>query len=104
MIGVYNAMAKMIWTIYFIENQGYKIVHNRLMYDNKSAIFLEKNGKLSSSKRTKHIKTGYFFVTHRVEQGDLEIIHHPAERMWANILTKPPQFRAFREFRAELMK
>ena len=42
MIGVYNAMAKMIWPIYFIENQGYKIVHNRLMYDNKSAIFLEK--------------------------------------------------------------
>ena len=36
-------------------------------------------------------------------QGDLEIEHFPAERMWADILTKPPQGRAFREFRAELM-
>ena len=35
-------MSKTLWSRYLIEVQGYKIGHNRLMQDNKSAIILEK--------------------------------------------------------------
>ena len=42
LIGVYNVMAKILCPIYFIEEQGYKIAHNRLMKDNKSAMLLVK--------------------------------------------------------------
>ena len=62
LIGVDDAMAKILWSKYFIEAQGYNIEHNRLMQDNNIAIILGVNGKLFRSKRTKHIKTRYFFV------------------------------------------
>ena len=69
------------------------------MKENKRAIRLEKNVKFSISNWIKHIRTKYFFETDRVEQGDLEIEHCPKVMMWANILTKPLQVRAFMDFR-----
>ena len=46
--------------IWFFDNIVYQ--------DNKSDIILEKNGKDSSSKRTKHINIRYYFVTDRIEK------------------------------------
>jgi hypothetical protein len=37
-----------------METQGYQVQDNILFQDNKSTILLEKNGKASSSKHTKH--------------------------------------------------
>jgi hypothetical protein len=51
------------WTRYFMKAQGYGVKDNVLFQDNKSSILLESNGKDSSSKRTKHISTRYFFIT-----------------------------------------
>jgi hypothetical protein len=56
-------MPAICWTRYFMEAQGYQVNDNVLFQDNKSAILLEKNGKASSSKRTKHISIRYFFIT-----------------------------------------
>ena len=42
LIGVDDAMSKILWSRYIIEAQGYKISHNRLMQDNKISILLEK--------------------------------------------------------------
>jgi hypothetical protein len=56
-----------------MEAQGYKIEDNVLHQDNKSSILLEKNGKASSSKRTKHINIRYFFVTDRINKGELSV-------------------------------
>jgi hypothetical protein len=71
LIGVDDAMPRILWTKYLSEAQGYTVEHNKLYQDNKSAILFEKNGKFSSSKRTKHVKTRYFFVTDKVAQGGL---------------------------------
>ena len=46
LIGVDDAMAKILCSRYFIEAQEYNISHNRIMQENKSAIILE---KMSSS-------------------------------------------------------
>jgi hypothetical protein len=53
----------MLWTQLFMEAQGFEITHNILYQDNKSAILLEKNGKRSSSKRTRALNIRYFFLT-----------------------------------------
>jgi hypothetical protein len=45
-----------------MEAQGYQIKDNVLFQDNNSAILLEKNGKASSSKRTKHINIWFFLL------------------------------------------
>ena len=42
MIYVYNIISKIIFSRYFIDAQGYKIAHKRIIQENKSAMFLEK--------------------------------------------------------------
>jgi hypothetical protein len=47
------------------------MVDNILHQDNRSAILLERNGKMSIGKRTKHIAICYFFVTDRIRSGEI---------------------------------
>ncbi len=80
-------MLEMLWSLYFIQLQGYKPECVGLYQDNISTQLLIKNGNFSSGKKTKHIK----------------VIDCPAEEMWADVLTKPLQGMAFRTMRAQLM-
>jgi hypothetical protein len=64
-----------------MEAQGYQVQDNILFQDNKSAILLEKNGKASSSKHTKHVNTRYFFITDRVDKGDVSLAWCPTGDM-----------------------
>ena len=63
LVGVDDMMPIIIWTRYFLLEQGYGVVENLLLQDNKSSILLERNGKASSGKRTRHINIRYFFIT-----------------------------------------
>ena len=56
-----------------------------------NAIILETNGKVSSSKRTKHIKVKYFYIKDKIDQNEIIVEHCPTEQMWADINTKPKQ-------------
>ena len=91
-VGADDTLPQALWTRYFIEAQGYAIDKMILYQDNKSAILLETNGKFSSSKRTKHIKTRFFFIKDKIASGELEVQHCPTGIMWADVL-----------FRAKLM-
>ena len=62
LFGMDDALPQILWMRYFMENQGYRIEDNILYQDNKSVMLLEKNGKSSSSKRTKHTKVRYFYT------------------------------------------
>jgi hypothetical protein len=64
-VGADDFMPAICWTRYFMEAQGYQVQENILFQDNKSAILLEKNGKASSSKHTKHVNIRYFFISYR---------------------------------------
>ena len=83
--------------------QGYEVTKNILYQDNKSSILLEKNGKASSSKRTRHISIRYFFVTDRIAKGELTVEWCPTENMIADFMTKPLQGTIFRKFRYIVM-
>ena len=76
-VGVGDAISTILWALYFIQEKGYKMSHATIYQDNKSAILLENNGKMSSSKRTKHIKMKFFFVTDKIEQGEIKVEHMP---------------------------
>ena len=86
-----------------MEAQGYTIEHNIVKQDNKSTLMLARNGRFSSGKRTKHIKARYFNIADKVSDGEIELAYEPTETMWADVLNKPKQGKAFREFRAFLM-
>ena len=68
-----------------------------------SAILLEKNGKASSSKRTKHIKVKYFYIKEKVDNGEIEIEHCSTDQMWTDINTQPKQGAVYRVFRGHVM-
>jgi hypothetical protein len=66
-----------------------------LYQDNQSAISLEKNGTASSSKRIWHINICHYFITDRVENGEVSVVICPTKEMIADFLTKPLQGAAF---------
>jgi hypothetical protein len=60
-----------------------------------STLSLTKNGYVSSSKRTKHIKAKYFFTRHYHNALELNLRYCPTKQMWADVLTKPLQGSKF---------
>jgi hypothetical protein len=71
--------------------------------DNQSAILLERNGRASSGRRTRHVNIRYFFVTDRVKNGELRIEYCPTEIMRGDFFTKPFQGTPFRRQRSWIM-
>ena len=103
LIGVSDAMPQILWTRYFLEAQGYSIKESIVFQDNQSAILLEKNGRASSSKRTRHINIRYFFVSDRIANNEMSVKYCPTGEMIADFFTKPLQGTPFRKFRDDIM-
>jgi hypothetical protein len=85
----------MLWTRYFIEGQRYNIETSILNQDNLSAILLEKNGRSSIRKRTKHINVRYFFIKDCITSDELTVKHCPATEMLTDHFMKPLQGTMF---------
>jgi len=103
LVGVDYAMPAILWTRYFLKAQGYGVKESIVYQDNKSAILLEKNGKASSSKRTKHLSIRYFFVTDRIKKGEVSVEWCPTELMHGDFMTKPTQGALFTRTRDQIM-
>ncbi len=102
-MAVDDLMPSILWTRLFLDAQGYGVTENIIYQDNQAAILLEKNGKASSGKRTKHINMRYFFVTDRVAKRDVSVEWCPTGDMTGDFLTKPLQGALFRRFRDQIM-
>lgn len=103
LVGAADLMPQVLWTRYFLQSQGYDINGNIVFQDNKSAILLEQNGKASSGKRTRHINIRFFFITDRIEAGEVEVRHCPTDKMTGDFFTKPLQGMKFKEFRDTIL-
>ena len=79
------------------------MIHALVYQDNKSTMLLKNNGKMSSSKRTKHIKMKYFFVIDKIEQGEVVVEHMPTDKMWIDVNTKPKMGRPVRVDGSKIM-
>jgi hypothetical protein len=99
LVGIDDVMAQVLWTRYFLEAQGYPIDDNVVYQDNQSTMLLAKNGRASSSKRTRHINIRYYFVADRIKNGELRVEYCPTGDMVADFYTKPLQGSLFRRLR-----
>ena len=97
-VGADDVSSKMMWSKYFLEEQGYEC-ETVLHQDNKSTILLLENGKASSSKRTRHINIRYFYLTDRIKAGDFKVVYCPTNDMIADFFSKPLQGSKFRQMR-----
>ena len=89
---------KILWTLRFLECQGYNL-NMRLYQDNTSAITLETKGRSSLGKRSRAISIRYFAIKDSVDRGDVEIVHCPTDSMVGDFFTKPLQGSKFLNFR-----
>jgi hypothetical protein len=102
-VGADDFMPAICWTRYFMKAQGCDVKDNILFQDNNNSIILEKNGKASSSKSTKHINIRYLFITDRVRKEEVSVVWCPTGDMIGDYTTKPLQGALFRKFRDQIM-
>ena len=102
-VGIHEVLPQIPWTRYFMEAQGYGIEDSIVYQDNQSAILLAKNGRGSSSKRTRHINIRYFFVADRIASKEVKVEYCPTGDMVADYFTKPLQGSLFKKFRDFIM-
>ena len=102
-VAVHENMPAILWTRYFLEAQGYPLKPSKIHQDNESSELLEKNGRGSSSKRTRHMNIRYFFVADVFKRGHITIEHCPTDEMIGDFFTKPVGGAKFRRFRNIIM-
>ena len=72
------------------------IQDNFIYQDNQSAIRLDKNGRRSISKSTRHINIRYYFITDSIIKQDASVESCPALDMIGDYFTKALQRSRFR--------
>ena len=97
-----DALSDVVWSRYFLFEQGYSVEPSILHQDNEFTIKLLNNGR-RSSKRTKHENNRLFAVHGKVKEGEIEVNYCPTATMWADGLTKPLQGKMFEDFRNHLL-
>jgi hypothetical protein len=86
-IALHDKLSDVIWIRYFVECQGYDINEFIIFQENMSTLSLEKNGRMLSSKLTKHIKAKYFLIKDYYNAGEIDLQYCPTGQMWADVLT-----------------
>ena len=62
-----DVLSQVLWSNYFMRAQGWTMTQTIFYQDKKSAMLLEQNGKLSSSKHTKNINVRHCFIKDCIE-------------------------------------
>ena len=113
LVGVDNTMTFVMWAKYFFEAQAADLPknsklknlgkHNIIEQNNTSALQLERNGKHSSPRQTKHINICYFYVTNKVKDGTVQVTYKPTTEMPSNYLTTSLTDSLFTKHQATLL-
>ena len=103
LVSVDDVIAKILWAKLFLEAQGFKVKLNIVHRDNTSSMKLEKNGKGSSGKRTRHFHIKYFYITDLINREEIHIQYCPTEDMIGDYMTKPLTGATFYKFRNVIM-
>ena len=99
LVEVDDLMPQILWMQYFLEAQGMKVFDNVVYQDNHRAMKLEKYGRASSGKQTRHISIRYFIVTECIQENKMKVEYCPKETMIDNFYIKPLQGKLPRLFR-----
>ena len=88
LVGVSDALTKILWCRQFMEGQGCTVEDVYVYQDNQ---------------RTRHVKINYFFITDKVKNNEVKIIYCPTKEMVADFYTKPLQGTLFKEHRDAIL-
>ena len=96
-----DTLPQIVWMRNFAKHQGNLAPKeaDNVFQDNEAAIRIGTNGRSSSKRGTRHLDIRYFYISDRVEKGDVKIIYCPTKEMIADYFTKPLQGEVFIKFR-----
>ena len=98
-----DVLSLVLWTNNFLRAQGFEVTDDIVYQDNKSAMLLEKNGRASAGKRSRHLDIRYFYITDHIEKGDINIKFCPTDAMTGDYMSKPTHGKKFHKFKKEIM-
>ena len=87
-VRVYVALSQMMWTQYFLTNQGSEINKYILCQDNKSSILLEEKVRESSYSCANHINIRYFDTKYRINSEEVTVENFPTNDMLEGYFTR----------------
>ena len=102
LVAISDGLSTLIWSRDFLIEQGYEMGPAILHQDNLGAMQLAKRGQ-ATSKRTRHVNIRYFFITDRINSGEVMLEHTFTEDMLADLLTKPLSGDKFDSLRDRLL-
>ena len=102
LVGISDALTTVVWMRDFLLGQGYDVGPAVMYQDNMSTIALVENGR-ALNERSRHINIKFFFVSDRVEKGEIVVKYMPTDDMIADLLTKPLQGEKFRAMRDKIL-
>ena len=88
LISISNGINQVLWTKHFLECHRYEVNSSTIYQDNEASILLEHNGKRSSKKGTRFINIRYFFITDKVQNGEINIKYMLTGEMISDYFTK----------------
>lgn len=94
LVGLSDTASQAIHLRNFIIAQGYETGPAVIYQDNMSCMALIKRGG-PGSERSRHINIRHFWLSEKVAQEEVIILHLGTDEMFANILTKPVQGAQF---------
>ena len=103
LVGPDDCSQQILWTVLFMEEQGYNILKNILYQDNKSTILLEKNGRKSAGKRSRALNIRYFWMVDQIKKGNIDVKYCNTIEMIGDYMSKPLQGALFIKFRNKIM-
>ena len=71
LVAIDDCILHMIWMNHFLKEKGYTHPVTAVYQDSRSAILLEQNGVLSSTRHTKHIKVKYYFIKDNINSKEM---------------------------------
>lgn len=74
-----------------------------MVQDNTSAMWLMKNGKASSTKRTRHLNIGHFAIEDHLDRMEFELECCSTDDIWADFMSEPLQGKKFASHRDRIM-
>ena len=98
-----DTLSHLIQTKHFLEAQGHPSQQTILCQDNTSAILLERNGKSSAGKASRHINIRHCFIRDHIQNGNLEVKHCSTDDLIADCMSKPLQGAKFCRFRKAIL-
>ena len=103
LVEVDDCIPHVIWVNHFLYEQRYHHPTTIVYQDNRSAILLEQNGTLSSTRCTKHINVRYYFIKDKIKSKEIIVKWCPTDQMIADYHTKPLTGDKFRHFRKNIL-